>query len=331
MFQNPELRTDLYVFIAITVVMSAIGFYISIPCSLLAFVSCFIGAVIHFCTEHKRYIRLRKLTNDLDELIQGNTLFPLREYTEGELSILTTQIQKITMQLVESENLLKADKKYLAESLTDISHQLRTPLTAINLTVSMLSSANLDDKRRNELIFELRNLLNRIEWLIESLLKLSKLDAGVVTMARETISARALIDRSVAPLAIPMDLRDQKLIINCANEQFIGDIAWTSEALGNILKNSVEHTREGGSITVTVKETALFMQITIEDTGTGFNETDIPHLFERFYKGANAVRSSYGIGLALARNIICAQNGTIQAMNGCIGAKFIIKFYKQVI
>lgn len=331
MFHNPELKIDLCIFIVITIVISTVGFLISVPCGLITFSACLMGASLHFFAEQKRYVRLQKLTADLDELLQGNRPLPIHKYKEGELSILATQIQKITLQLHESENVLKADKAHLAESLADISHQLRTPLTSINLTVSMLSAANLDDDRRYELVFELRNLLNRIEWLVESLLKLSKLDAGIVIMAHETIAARTLIDYSAAPLAIPMDLHNQELIINCANEQFVGDIAWTSEALGSILKNSVEHTPDGGKITVTVKETALFMQITIEDTGAGFDETDIPHLFERFYKGHNASQSSYGIGLSLARNIICAQNGTIQALNGSNGAKFMIKFYKQVI
>lgn len=330
-FHNPELKIDLYLFITITILMSAIGSFQSLPCSLMALASCLIGAVLHFIAEHKRYMRLRQLADDLDKLIQGRTPLPIHEYTEGELSILATQIQKITLQLLESENLLKADKEHLSESLADISHQLRTPLTAIHLTVSMLSSASLDNDRRYELLFELRNLLNRIEWLVESLLKISKLDAGLVTMARETIPIRTLIDRSAAPLAIPMDLHDQRFIVNCGNEPFIGDISWTSEALGNLLKNSVEHTPDGGSITVSVEETALFTQITVEDTGSGFNAADIPHLFERFYKGSNASQTSFGIGLALARNIIAAQNGTIQAMNGNTGAKFIIKFYKQVI
>lgn len=331
MFQNPELKFDLYRFIALTVVMSAIGFFISVPCGLMTLASCSIGAGLHFFTERKRYLHLQNLSADLDELIQDEAPLPIHEYTEGGLSILAHQIHKMTLELLESKKRLRADKAYLADSLANISHQLRTPLTAINLTVSMLGSADLENKRRYELIFELRNLLNRTEWLVESLLKLSKLDAGVVTMARETISVRTLIDSSSAPLAIPMDLKNQKLVIHCENEHFLGDLSWTSEALGNILKNSVEHTPDGGNIIVTVEETVLFTQITIEDTGEGFDTSDIPHLFERFYKGSNASQSSYGIGLALARHIILAQNGTIQAMNGSNGAKFIIKFYKQVI
>ena len=126
-------------------------------------------------------------------------------------------------------------------------------------------------------------------------------------------------------------MRNQRLIVHCKDEAFIGDLVWTAEALGNILKNCTEHTPEGGIITVTASETSLYTQIEVEDTGSGFDSKDIPHLFKRFYKGVNASENSYGIGLALARTVITSQNGSIQAMNGETGAKFVIKFYKQVI
>lgn len=121
------------------------------------------------------------------------------------------------------------------------------------------------------------------------------------------------------------------MTVHCMEESVSCDLVWTAEALGNILKNCMEHTPEGGIITVTASETALYTQIEVTDTGSGFDPKDIPHLFERFYKGSNASENSYGIGLALARTVITSQNGTVQAMNGEIGAKFVIKFYKQVV
>lgn len=286
---------------------------------------------IHLGTEFYRYRRLQKLSQDLDDLLISGTPLPIREYEEGELSILANQIQKMTLRLTESAEAVRADKIYLADSLADISHQLRTPLTAMNLTTTMLRSSDLTTEKRMELTGELRNLLTRTDWLVETLLKLSKLDAGTVTLAQDTVSVQELISRSAAPIAIPMDLRNQQLIVHCSEEQFCGDLIWSAEALGNILKNCMEHTPDVGTITVTAEETALFTQIIVEDTGPGFSEKDIPHLFERFYKGDNASENSYGIGLALARTVIASQNGTVQAMNGSTGAKFVIKFYKQVI
>ena len=328
---NKELRRSIVIIAIATVVLAVVGFVISITCGVLVLAACIVSAGIHIGTEIYRYRRLQKLSADLDRLLISGTPLPITEYNEGELSILANQVQKLTLRLTEAAEVVEADKKYLADSLADISHQLRTPLTAMNLTTTMLRSENLTDAKRMELTGELRSLLTRTDWLVETLLKISKLDAGTVKLAKDAVSISELISRSAAPVAIPMELRNQTLIVNCGEERFTGDLVWSGEALGNILKNCMEHTPEGGTITVTAQETALYTQIEVEDTGSGFDPKDIPHLFERFYKGSNASQNSYGIGLALARTVITAQNGTVQAMNGNTGAKFVIKFYKQVI
>lgn len=328
---NREFRMGALAFLIGTSAFALIGFYISTACGWLILAACVTLFFIYLATELRRYRRLQKLSQGLDDLLVSGKPLPIREYEEGELSILANQIQKITLRLMESTEVVKADKKYLADSLADISHQLRTPLTAMNLTVSMLRTSNLTEERRMELTAELRGLLNRIDWLVETLLKISKLDAGTVKLAKDTVSVKELIARSAAPIAIPLDLRSQTLVIHCGGESFVGDLVWSAEALGNILKNCMEHTPVGGTITVTAQETALYTQIEVEDTGSGFDLKDIPHLFERFYKGSNASENSYGIGLALAKTVITSHNGIVQAMNGNSGAKFIIKFYKQVI
>lgn len=278
---------------------------------------------------YRRNRKLRRLSEDLDRLLHDGTPLPISEYREGELSILATQLQKVTLRLLESAERSRSDKKELADSLANISHQLRTPLTTMNLTVTMLSAEELSQSRRQELTAELRNLLHQTHWLVESLLKLSKLDAGTITMALEEISVQQLLRRAHAPLAVPMDLRDQRLEVRCEDERFTGDLTWTAEALGNVLKNCMDHTPAGGVISVAAEETALYTAITVEDGGPGFRPEELPHLFERFYKGENS--TGYGIGLALARTIITAQNGTIRAMNSAAGAKFEIRFYKTVV
>lgn len=328
---NKELRRGIAILVGATVILTAIGFWVSAACGVLVLIACVVIGVIHIVTEIYRYRRLQKLSADLDRLLISGTPLPITEYNEGELSILANQVQKLTLRLTEAAEVVEADKKYLADSLADISHQLRTPLTAMTLTTTMLRTSELTDEKRMELTGELRNLLTRTDWLVETLLKISKLDAGTVKLAKDTVAVSELISRSAAPVAIPMELRDQTLIVNCGEERFTGDLVWSAEALGNILKNCMEHTPEGGIITVNAQETALYTQIEATDTGCGIDPKDIPHLFERFYKGSNASQNSYGIGLALARTVITAQNGTVQAMNGEAGAKFIIKFYKQVI
>lgn len=330
-WNNKELRRGAGAFLVGTVVFSAMGFFTDPLCGWLILAACVTMLGIYLVTEWHRYRRLQSLSRGLDELLVSGKALAIREYEEGELSILANKIQKITLRLTESNEAVKADKVYLADSLADISHQLRTPLTAMNLTVAMLRNPDLTEGKRMELTGELRGLLNRIEWLVETLLKISKLDAGTVKLAKEPVPVRELIARSAAPIAVAMDLRNQRLAVSCEDEGFTGDLIWSAEALGNILKNCMEHSPEGGRITVTVSETALYTQIVVEDSGPGFDPEDIPHLFERFYKGSNASENSYGIGLALARTVIAAQNGTVQAMNGETGAKFVIKLYKQVI
>lgn len=331
LLHNKEFRRGLWILAAVAAILTTAGLCHSCICGILVLTGCAIVSGIYLCTEFYRYRRLQRLSGDLDDLLISGTPLPIWEYDEGELSILANQIQKMTLRLMEAAETVKADKSHLADSLADISHQIRTPLTAMNLTAAMLRAPDLTDEKRIELTGELRHLLARTDWLVETLLKLSKLDAGTVKLAEDAVSVQELIARAAAPVAIPMDLRNQQLVLHCAQERFTGDLTWSAEALGNILKNCMEHTPEGGSITITAAETALFTQITVEDTGPGFAPKDIPHLFERFYKGSNASENSYGIGLALARTVIAAQNGTIQAMNGSSGAKFIMKFYKQVI
>ena len=328
---NKELRISLILLSVATVILTLIAMAISIAAGALVLLLGLISIMVHLATEYYRYRKLQKLSSDLDQLLISGTPLPIRAYSEGELSILANQIQKMTLRLKESAEAIRADKVYLADSLADISHQLRTPLTAMNLTTTMLRTPELSPEKRMELTGELRSLLTRTEWLVETLLKLSKLDAGTVKLARQAVPVRQLLDRAAAPIAIPMDLRNQNLHIHCGKEVLHCDLVWTAEALGNILKNCMEHTPEGGSITVTMAETALYTKIVVEDTGSGLDPKDIPHLFERFYKGTNASERSYGIGLALARTVITAQNGTVQATNGESGAKFVIKFYKQVI
>lgn len=329
MLHNRELRWDVIILLTAAVVLSGAGSCISPACGIFACIAGLTAFGVHFALTAYRYRRLRKLSEDLDRLLYSGTPMPIREYMEGELSVLANQVQKLARHLAEAAEASKSDKLQLADALANISHQLRTPLTAMNLTATMLSDPALTPQRRQELTMELKNLLSRTDWLVETLLKLSKMDAGTVKLASEQVAISKLIDQASSPLLIPMELREQKLIVSCGTEQFAGDLTWTAEALGNVLKNCMEHTPTGGSVTVTAEETALYTQITVQDTGPGFAPKDIPHLFERFYKGTNAVQNSYGIGLALARTVISAQNGTVQASNTPAGARFVIKFYKQ--
>lgn len=329
--KGKRLDRELAVLAGISAFLTFSAFFLSTIGCILVFAACLSLNCCYFCFRRMRHRHLRELSLELDRLLHDGAPLPISEYAEGELSVLATQLQKMTLRLAESAERARADRLGLAQSLADISHQLRTPLTAMNLTAAMLRERSLPDCRRQELARELQNLLTRTDWLVESLLKLSKLDAGTVEFRRDHVSIRELIGLAAGPLAIPMDLRGQRLSVSCGAEAFTGDLTWTAEALGNVLKNCTEHTPDGGTITVTARQTPLFTAITVEDSGPGFDPDDLPRLFERFYRGKNASESSCGIGLNLARTIVAAQNGTIQAMNTGTGAAFLIKFYHQIL
>lgn len=296
----------------------------------MAVFCCLIFDLAHFISTFKRYKHIAELSHEIDKILHDSSKFDLNHFAEGELSILHSEIYKMTVRLREQADALKKDKTYLADSIADISHQIRTPLTSINLIANFLTDEDLSDERRISLAKDLLRLLSRIDWLISTLLKISKLDAGTVKFAKNPVKVTGLIRKAAEPLAIPMDLRNQKLVVKAkGNEHFIGDLPWTAEAVENVLKNCMEHTPHGGTITIEVKETPIYTELVITDTGTGIAPEDLPHLFERFYKGKNSKNNNVGIGLALSRMIVAAQNGTIKVEN-CKngGACFTMRFYK---
>ena len=327
---NKELRQGLILFAAVTVLLTATGWLHSPLTALLVFRGGTAGGLLYYLTERHRYRRLKTLSTQLEQLLQGRTPLAIADYEEGELSVLASQLQKVTLRLKENAEALTRDKSFLADSLADISHQLRTPLTTMNLTLGLLKN-NPSPAEREGLLRELSGLLDRTEWLVETLLKLSKLDAGTVPFTSETVTAGVLFEKSAEPLLIPMELKEQTLDTKGEETSLSLDPVWTAEALGNILKNCMEHTPCGGTIRLSAQENPLYTALVVEDSGPGFAKEDLPHLFERFYKGKNASQNSYGIGLALAQKIVTAQGGTITAANGKEGACFTIRFYKGIV
>lgn len=332
-FRNPEIRKSIWLWFILNLAVITISVIIDINYIMLAIFCCIVFDLAHFISTYRRYRHIAELSREIDKILHGNSKFDLNRFCEGELSILHSEIYKMTVRLREQAEALIKDKTYLADSIADISHQIRTPLTSINLIANFLAEETLPDERRLSLVKDLHHLLSRIDWLISTLLKISKLDAGTVKFMKNTVKVSELIKKAVEPIAISMDLRNQRLVVKAeGNECFEGDLAWTAEAIENILKNCMEHTPHGGTLTIVVKETPIFTELVITDTGTGIDPEDLPHLFERFYKGKNSSINSVGIGLALARMIVTAQNGTIKAENSTNGnALFTVRFYKCIV
>lgn len=331
--RNPEIRRNLVIWSFMAVCFTIAAAFLDVRFGLLsaAFSLLFMGSVLR--ETYLRYRQLAELSLEIDKILHDDTHFDLSRFAEGELSILSSEVHKMTVRLREQADALQKEKNYLADSMADISHQIRTPLTSMNLIVNFLSEDTLSEERRLQLTKELFRLLSRIDWLITTLLKISKLDAGSVQMVREPVLIQDVVKKAADLIAISMELREQKLIIHAEEGAgYLGDFAWSVEAVGNILKNCMEHTPEGGIITISIHDNTLFTELVIRDNGSGFSPEDLPHLFERFYKGKNAKDDSFGIGLALSRMIVQAQDGTIRAANGKDGgAEFVLRFYKTTI
>lgn len=331
LLKNKEVRDVLLWQFSVAVIACSLCFWFDLRAGLTAVALSLLFMLVFCISTYKRYQRISSLADDINQVLHGDSSIDFDNYSEGELSILHSEIYKMTIRLREQQQKLINDKKYLADSLADISHQIRTPLTSINLLVERLSATGLTDECRHQLTNELYELLGRIDWLITTLLKISKLDAGTVSFNKETVSLETLIKRSCSPLLIPMELHGQELILR-AEGDFYGDPAWTSEAVGNIVKNCMEHTPDGGRIEIDAAETALYSEIVIKDNGTGISPEDLPRIFERFYKGKNSDGKSFGIGLALSRMIIAEQKGTVKAENRKnAGVMFTIRFYKGTV
>lgn len=273
----------------------------------------------------------RKRIDDLAEYLYdiNQGIYRIRtEKKEDEFSILEDELYKTVMMLRESREKEREEKEKLCNNLADISHQLKTPLTSMSLMVELLEDSSIEG---DEALYieSISAQIHRLNYLVSSLLVLSKIDADAMILEYKPINVNELVCVAAEPLRLMIEKKNQQLFIKDDNDIFFtGDFHWTNEAILNIVKNCSEHTPNGGKISIDYKQNPICTQIIIEDNGKGFDKKDIPNLFTRFYKGANSSKDSVGIGLALANSIIKKQNGEIIAVNKETGgAKFIIKFY----
>ncbi len=329
MLRNREFRQFAILFSIIAIISVILGFTINVTAGIVTVVSAAAFGISFFVYTKARYRSIARISDQIDLVLHNAERIYINELEEGELSILNSEITKMTLRIREQNNALKKEKVHLADSLADIAHQLRTPLTSANLILSLLAN-NPEENERKAFIRETEELLVRMDWLITSLLKLSRLDAGVVVFQSESIDINNLIGEALRPLLIPMELRNIDIQKDIPKGIMIqGDIGWLTEAIQNILKNCMESVGENGKIEVACTDNPLYTEITIHDSGAGFEKEDLPRLFDRFYRGKNENASGYGIGLSLCQMIITRQGGTITARNHPEGgAVFAIRFPK---
>ena len=274
--------------------------------------------------------KLKEITKYIEEINHKNYKLDIESNTEDELSILKNEIYKTTVMLKEfAENSLQ-DKIKLKESLEDISHQLKTPLTSIMIMLdNILETPNMSEETRTEFIKDIKREVLNINFLVQTLLKLSKFDANSIEFINSEVYVKELLEASMKNLSALCDLKNIKVnICGDSNIKVICDVKWQVEALTNIIKNSIEHSVPNSNIDIKYEQNKMYTKIEIQDYGKGIAKEDLLHIFERFYKGKNASSDSIGIGLALAKVIIEKNNGNIRVESEeGKGSKFIITTY----
>lgn len=285
--------------------------------------------LIYVITQEKK---IAEINEYIKQINNKNYILKIEENDNGELSKLRNELYKATVLLKETAEISEKEKENLSTAIADISHQLKTPLTSMYVINDvLLSDKKIDDSKKQEFLMKNRKELERIEWLVTSLLKMSRLDSGSEKIIPKETKLDDLIRKTVTPLEIPIELKNQKLIVEYDPKIVLNiDLNWTTEALINILKNAHEHTKESGTIQIKAKDTVIYTEIEIIDTGEGISTTDLPHIFERFYKGKTN-KESIGIGLNMAKKIINLEKGDIKVISNSNGTTFNIKFYKQII
>lgn len=332
MFRDKKIKNLLISQILIIITSIIISIILKTPKEgiILMIVSLILVSTLIWIHLYQQSKKIKNLSSYMNSILNNNYSLDIRDYEEGDLSNLKNDIYKMTVKLKEQSDLSLKDKKYLEEVLSDISHQLKTPLTSMYVINDvLLSDKKISEDKKQEFLMKNRKELERIEWLVTTLLKMSRLDSGSETLKIKEVPLGILIKKVLEPLEIPIELKKQELVLEYDEDIILNiDLNWTAEAIINILKNSHEHTKEEGMIIIKSKDTPIYTEIEIIDNGEGIDSKDLPHIFERFYKGKGN-KESIGIGLNMSKKIINLEKGEIKATSDSSGTVFNIKFYKQ--
>lgn len=282
--------------------------YIFYPVSLL---------ILYYFLKKRQKKRIEELEELIDRLGEKNYSIPM---VQDEFSILEDKIYKIFIELVEARESLEINSKKQIQNLEDIAHQIKTPITSMFFDLDMI---NKDEDNKKE-IEGLELQLERLNSLADILLKLSSLDANVDKMEKNEVLISEIIDYVLDILRKSVDEKNIKIIFDYEDSEIKVDYYWVSEALINIIKNALNR-EETTKIKISTNKNPIYTEIIIEDDGGGIKEENFKKIFERFYKSPDS--KGFGIGLAMAKSIIEANNGDISVKNGKDGAIFKIKFY----
>ena len=279
------------------------------------------------------YKKLKHLTYRAENIVENKFLDNgLKVDYTGSLSKFEIRFNEMEERIKNNLTLLQDEKINLKNIINDISHQLKTPLMALQMYNEILKDyKNMVDEEIENFILLSNEQLQRMEWLVKTLLKYARLESNVVEYHKENISLNNTINESINPLKVKAEEKNQKIIFKNSDEIiFYHDRKWISEAISNIIKNAIEHTGERGRIEITLEETPINIVIGIKDTGEGIDNNQLKKIFNRFHKGENSIDpTSIGIGLCLSKAIVRAHNGdiTVESKLG-VGSIFSITFIK---
>ena len=280
--------------------------------------------------ENNQDKEIKRIVKCIKEINKKNYAINIEDNTEDELSILKNEIYKTTVMLKGMAESSKDDKLRLKDSLSDISHQLKTPLTSINIMLdNILDNPNMDEDTKEKFIQSIKREVTNISNLATEILKLSKFDANVVRFENKEVLVKDIIKKAISNVEMMAEIKNVEIkVVFHDNVKLVCDLNWQVEAIINILKNCIEHSSENSFINIEVIDNKIYKEIIIKDSGEGIDKKDLLHIFERFYKGKNSSKDSVGIGLALAKKIIEMNNGSISvnSVKGK-GTIFTIRYY----
>lgn len=280
----------------------------------------------------RRQAHILKICDYMEELVRGNYGLDIQDNSDDELSGLKNEVYKLTVFFREQAERASANRRALADSVADISHQLKTPLTSVRVLLDNLSdNEDMDTDTRHRFLEEISAQISGVTWLVTTLLKLSRLDAGVVELEEKPLQLQTLAEDICGRLELNAELRQVKLCMEIPGQITVkGDEQWLTEAFLNVVKNAIEHSDPGGRVILAVKDNDVYTQLTVQNWGEVIPEEEQKHLFERFYRGSTAGKDSIGIGLALAKEILVRHNGYISVESEPEqGTIFYIKFLKS--
>jgi len=302
---------------------------------IILFILCFVSIRSVF---KEVYQSIRKLTDNAERIVEGNYAVVISNEKEGDISKLSFQFNQMSKRLKSTVKQLTDEKEFLKDMISNISHQLKTPLASLKMFNELLLDGTLEEKEVAVDFLEKSLIqIDRMEWLIQSLLKITRLETGVIEINKKEYNLSKTVIEEVKALEYNASIKKQKLSLYYDSDYVFleHDRRWLGEALRNIIKNSIDYTKEGGNIHVQLQERESLIRISVKDNGVGIHKKDIPKIFNRFYQGQNTLRNDQkrngtGIGLSLSEVIVEKHDGYIEVKSEVTkGSEFTIIFPKR--